>query len=151
MNLFKSALHNIGVVLVGLGIASIGAYLDSTLGVRRFHSVIAIFAAVPLLLAGFLLRVWATLFFYKRSDLAETSESTHHLWPLSFFTKSALSWKRVYLLRRRFADGIAQCCCHYRPSPPLWLLLVFGERKDSWKRISARTGLGTRTKSAVWV
>ena len=66
MNLFKSALHNIGVVLVGLGIASIGAYLDSTLGVRRFHSVIAIFAAVPLLLAGFLLRVWATLLFYER-------------------------------------------------------------------------------------
>ena len=66
MNLFKSAVHNIGVVLVGLGIASVGAYLDSLLGVRSFHSVIAIFAAVPLLLAGFLLRVWATLLFYER-------------------------------------------------------------------------------------
>ena len=66
MNLFKSALRNIGVVLVGLGIASIGAYLDSLLGVRSFHSVIAIVAAVPLLLAGFLLRVWATLLFYER-------------------------------------------------------------------------------------
>jgi hypothetical protein len=53
VNLFKSAVHNIGVVLVGLGIASVGAYLDSLLGVRRFHSLIAIFAAVPLLSPDF--------------------------------------------------------------------------------------------------
>jgi protein-S-isoprenylcysteine O-methyltransferase Ste14 len=66
VNLFKSALHNVGVVLVGLGVASVGAYLDALLGVRRFHSLVALFAAVPLLLAGFLLRVWATLLFYER-------------------------------------------------------------------------------------
>jgi protein-S-isoprenylcysteine O-methyltransferase Ste14 len=66
MNLFKSLLHNIGVVLVGLGITGIGAELDSLLGIRRFHSVIAIFAGVVLLTAGFLLRVWATFLFYER-------------------------------------------------------------------------------------
>ena len=66
MNLFKSLLHNIGVVLVGLGITGIGAELDSLLGIRRFHSVIAIFAGVMLLTAGFLLRVWATFLFYER-------------------------------------------------------------------------------------
>jgi protein-S-isoprenylcysteine O-methyltransferase Ste14 len=66
MNLFKSLLHNIGVLLVGLGVAGIGTKLDLLLGIRRLHSGLAMVAGVVLLAAGFLLRVWATFLFYDR-------------------------------------------------------------------------------------
>jgi len=65
MNLFKSILHNIGVVVVGLCVAFIGTRLDGLLGLRGLESIAATVAAWPLLVGGFLLRVWATFHFYE--------------------------------------------------------------------------------------
>src|SRR5215475_2627340 len=60
--LFKSILHNIGVVLVGIALAYLGKMVDSILGFPAFTSP---FLTGWLLLAvGFLLRVWATFYFY---------------------------------------------------------------------------------------
>lgn len=65
MNLFKSLLHNIGVVIVGLGVAFLGTRLDLLLGINGFDSIFASAAAWLLLTIGFLLRVWATFHFYE--------------------------------------------------------------------------------------
>jgi protein-S-isoprenylcysteine O-methyltransferase Ste14 len=64
--LFKSILHNIGVVIVGLGVAFIGTRLDSLLGLRDFSSVPTAVAGSLLLIIGFLTRVWATFYFYQK-------------------------------------------------------------------------------------
>ena len=66
MLLFKSLLHNIGVVIVGLGVAFIGTRLDSLLGLRDFRSVPTAVAGSLLLIIGFLTRVWATFYFYQK-------------------------------------------------------------------------------------
>lgn len=66
INLLKSLLHNIGVVIVGFAFAFLGSGIDSLLGIARFHSVFAIAAAWVLLSIGFLIRVWATYLFYGR-------------------------------------------------------------------------------------
>lgn len=66
VNLLKSVVHNIGVVLVGFGVAWIGTRLDLLVGWRQFHSTFATAAGWVLLDAGFLLRVWATFDFYER-------------------------------------------------------------------------------------
>jgi protein-S-isoprenylcysteine O-methyltransferase Ste14 len=65
MNLFKSILHNIGVVVVGLGLAFIGTRVDSLFGISDFHSIFATTLAWLLLAIGFLVRVWATFCFYE--------------------------------------------------------------------------------------
>src|SRR5258708_7944802 len=65
MVLFKSILHNIGVVIVGLGVAFLGTTVDSLLGVSVFHSVLAAAVGSVLLVIGFLVRVWATSLFYE--------------------------------------------------------------------------------------
>jgi protein-S-isoprenylcysteine O-methyltransferase Ste14 len=62
--IFKSILHNIGVVAVGLGIAYLGSLVDSLLGAPTFASPFVKAAALLLLALGFLLRVWATAYFY---------------------------------------------------------------------------------------
>jgi protein-S-isoprenylcysteine O-methyltransferase Ste14 len=67
LNLLKSLLHNIGVVLVGFGVAYLGAASDSLLGFPRFKSFLATTAAWLLITIGFLLRVWATFLFYQRN------------------------------------------------------------------------------------
>lgn len=64
VTLLKSILHNIGVVIVGLGLVYLGTILDSLLGVPAFVSPLAMAAALLLLMLGFLLRVWATFHFY---------------------------------------------------------------------------------------
>lgn len=64
VNLLKSILHNIGVVIVGLGIAYLGTIVDSLLGVSAFASPLVRAAALLLLAHGFLVRVWATVYFY---------------------------------------------------------------------------------------
>ena len=64
MNLFKSIVHNIGVVVVGMGVAFIGTRVDSFFGISDFHSIFATVLAWLLLVIGFLVRVWAT--FYER-------------------------------------------------------------------------------------
>lgn len=63
-DLLKSLLHNIGVVLVGFGVALIGVLIDHLLRIHAFHSLFALIAGAILLTAGFLLRVWATYDFY---------------------------------------------------------------------------------------
>jgi protein-S-isoprenylcysteine O-methyltransferase Ste14 len=65
MNLVKSILHNIGVVLVGLGIAFLGTKVDALLGIHGFHSTLASASGWLLLLIGFLVRVSATFYFYE--------------------------------------------------------------------------------------
>ena len=65
MPLAKSILHNIGVLIVGLAVASIGAGIDRLSGIREFRSVPAAAVGCLLLLAGFLLRVWAARLFYR--------------------------------------------------------------------------------------
>src|SRR5215831_16604843 len=64
VNLLKSILHNIGVVIVGLGIAYLGTRVDAFLGVPAFASPLVKAAALLLLALGFLVRVWATVYFY---------------------------------------------------------------------------------------
>jgi protein-S-isoprenylcysteine O-methyltransferase Ste14 len=66
VNLVKSLLHNIGVVIVGFGVAFLGAALDSLLGLRGFKSLPATTVAWLLIASGFFLRVWATFLFYER-------------------------------------------------------------------------------------
>jgi protein-S-isoprenylcysteine O-methyltransferase Ste14 len=63
--LLKSLLHNTGVVLVGLVLATLGSLLDRLFGIPEFHNRFAKTAASLLLAAGFALRVWATFDFYK--------------------------------------------------------------------------------------
>jgi len=62
--LLKSTLHNIGVVLVGLAVAYLGTMVDSVLGVSAFAFPLAKVVAWLLLALGFLVRVWATVYFY---------------------------------------------------------------------------------------
>jgi protein-S-isoprenylcysteine O-methyltransferase Ste14 len=64
MNLLKSIFHNIGVVLVGLGVAYVGTRLDSLLSVRDFRSLGATVVGCLLLSIGFFLRLWAACAFY---------------------------------------------------------------------------------------
>jgi protein-S-isoprenylcysteine O-methyltransferase Ste14 len=64
-SLAKSILHNIGVVIVGFGVALIGARIDSLVGIRGFASGLATAVGCLLLGLGFLLRVWATFCFYE--------------------------------------------------------------------------------------
>jgi protein-S-isoprenylcysteine O-methyltransferase Ste14 len=66
LNLLKSVLHNIGVLVVGFGVAYLGTRVDTLLGVSAFASPLVTAAAWLLLGLGFLLRVWATLHFYSR-------------------------------------------------------------------------------------
>jgi protein-S-isoprenylcysteine O-methyltransferase Ste14 len=66
VNLLKSLLHNIGVAMVGLGGALIGTRFDALLGIRDFKAVATTAAGWLLFATGFLLRVWATFYFYER-------------------------------------------------------------------------------------
>jgi protein-S-isoprenylcysteine O-methyltransferase Ste14 len=63
-NLLKSTLHNVGVLIVGLAVALLCAKIDSRIGIR-FHSIVAVIWGYLLLVIGFLLRLWATFYFYE--------------------------------------------------------------------------------------
>ena len=65
--LLKSILHNIGVVLVGIALAYLGAMVDSILGFPAFTSSFVTAAGWLLVAVGFLLRVWATFYFYRHN------------------------------------------------------------------------------------
>ena len=65
LSLFKSILHNIGVVLVGFGLAYLGTRSDLLLGISGFGYFLTTIAGWLLLIIGFLLRVWATFYFYQ--------------------------------------------------------------------------------------
>jgi protein-S-isoprenylcysteine O-methyltransferase Ste14 len=64
-NLAKSILHNISVVIVGFGVAFVCARLDLLIALRDFRSTVAMAGGGLLLCAGFLLRAWATFYFYQ--------------------------------------------------------------------------------------
>jgi protein-S-isoprenylcysteine O-methyltransferase Ste14 len=66
VNLFKSILHNIGVVIVGFVFGYLGRGIDSLLGIGEFHSVCALIAGCLFVSVGFMIRVWATFLFYER-------------------------------------------------------------------------------------
>ena len=87
--LFKSMLHNIGVVIVGFGFAFLGARLDWILGLTAFHSMVIQTLAVLLLTIGFLLRVWATYHFYQ-----------HHMRVISLVPQNALITTGPYRITR---------------------------------------------------
>jgi protein-S-isoprenylcysteine O-methyltransferase Ste14 len=65
LNFAKSLLHNIGVVIVGFGVAFIGTRLDLLIGLPDFRSIFAMVVGWLLVGAGFLLRAWATFYFYE--------------------------------------------------------------------------------------
>ena len=67
INLFKSLLHNIGIVILSLALAFLGKLIDSLLGLPTLMSMIAAIAGALLLLLGFLLRLWAVVHFYNHS------------------------------------------------------------------------------------
>jgi protein-S-isoprenylcysteine O-methyltransferase Ste14 len=66
MNLIKSILHNVGVVVVGFVFALIGVGLDTLLKISEIRSVSILILGCILLAIGFFLRVWATLYFYRQ-------------------------------------------------------------------------------------
>src|ERR1022692_1088994 len=66
MNLLKSIFHNIGVVIVGFVFAFPGTRLDLLLGLPACKSLLIAIVACLLLAMGFLIRVWATFYFYER-------------------------------------------------------------------------------------
>ena len=65
INLFKSLLHNIGIVLLSFALAYLGTLVDSRLGLPGLSSKIAATVGLLLLLLGFLLRLWAVVHFYN--------------------------------------------------------------------------------------
>jgi protein-S-isoprenylcysteine O-methyltransferase Ste14 len=64
-NLLKSVLHNIGVVVIGFGIAIVGTLIDPILGIAWISSSYAIAIGTLFLVIGFLFRVWAGFQFYE--------------------------------------------------------------------------------------
>jgi protein-S-isoprenylcysteine O-methyltransferase Ste14 len=66
MSLLKSILHNIGVLIVGFVFAFLCTRLDLLFGIQSFGSHFTTAIACLLLAIGFLLRVWATFYFYER-------------------------------------------------------------------------------------
>ena len=65
-NFLKSILHNIAVLIVGFVFASIGRWLDTVFKLPAFQSPIVTVIAVAFLAIGFMIRVWATLYFYEQ-------------------------------------------------------------------------------------
>jgi hypothetical protein len=116
-NLAKSILHNISVVIVGFGVAFVGTRLDLLIALRDFRSTVAMAGGGLLLCAGFLLRAWATFYFYQlRMKVISLEPLAALLWPLRLFAESALPWRqRVHLFWRRAGAGIAR-----RAHPDRW-------------------------------
>src|SRR5215217_3415027 len=115
LNLLKSILHNIGVVIVGLGFAYLGTRVDLLLGIRRFHSFLTTTAGWLLVIVGFLLRVWATFHFYQQRMKVISlvpPTGTYYLRSVSFLKKSAVSWRKCLCFFRSSATSwIASCTC----------------------------------------
>jgi protein-S-isoprenylcysteine O-methyltransferase Ste14 len=64
INLFKSVLHNVGVVAVALAWAYLGRFIDSLLRVPTFSSTLSTGFGLALLAVGFSIRTWAAVHFY---------------------------------------------------------------------------------------
>ena len=65
INLLKSVLHNLGVVIVSLALAYLATIIDSLVEFQGFSSPLAAGFGGLLILLGFLIRVWATFDFYN--------------------------------------------------------------------------------------
>jgi hypothetical protein len=63
----ESILHNIGVLIVGFGVAFIGTRVDVLFQVHAFHSLFATAAGLVLLALGFLLRRMGNVVFLRES------------------------------------------------------------------------------------
>src|SRR5262245_5311262 len=62
--LIKSVAHNIGVLAVGLLFAFAGSKIDRLVGWPAFELRLATNFGLLLLIIGFVLRVWASFYFY---------------------------------------------------------------------------------------
>jgi protein-S-isoprenylcysteine O-methyltransferase Ste14 len=67
INLFKSVLHNVGIVLMSLALAYLGTLIDWLLGLPSLSSKLAATVGGLLLTLGFLLRLWAVVHFYNHN------------------------------------------------------------------------------------
>lgn len=65
VNLLKSILHNIGVVLGSIGLAYVASLVDLLLGIATFSKPLTDVCGWLLVLLGFLTRLWATFHFYS--------------------------------------------------------------------------------------
>jgi protein-S-isoprenylcysteine O-methyltransferase Ste14 len=65
MIVIRSILHNLFVTAVGVVVALVGTGLDRLIGINEFRSSIATVVGSTLLLVGFLIRLWATYYFYQ--------------------------------------------------------------------------------------
>jgi protein-S-isoprenylcysteine O-methyltransferase Ste14 len=65
MIIIRSILHNLLVTAVGFVVALAGTWLDRLIGINEFRSSIATVIGSTLLVVGFLIRVWATYYFYQ--------------------------------------------------------------------------------------
>lgn len=157
VNAVKSLLHNIGVVIVGFGVAFLGAALDSLLGLIGFQSLFTTTVAWLLLATGFLLRVWATFYFYEQ-----------HMKVISFVPQKKLFTSGPYRFSRNplYLGGnvfIFLGAALFLGSPGGVLLTAINilavdmwirreerqlERDFRWNETSARTGYGTRVRCA---
>ena len=61
----KSILHNLAVVAVGFVVALVGLGLDRLFAIAEFRSISVTVIGSVLICTGFLIRAWATYFFYK--------------------------------------------------------------------------------------
>lgn len=66
INFLKSLLHNIGVLIVGFGLAFVATKLDGIFRINDFRTLFTAVAGCLLLTVGFFLRTWATFHFYMR-------------------------------------------------------------------------------------
>ena len=67
VNLFKSLLHNVGIVIMSLALAYLGTLIDWLLGLPSLASRLAATVGAVLLALGFLLRLWAVVHFYNHN------------------------------------------------------------------------------------
>ena len=121
-NLIRSIPHNIGVVLIGVGLAFVGTLIDSRLGMPSLWSGYAIATGCLLLVTGFLLRVWATFYFYENQarviSLNAATDPAHDR-SISLLTQSASSGRQcLYSFRRDALAGIAVWTCDHRHTSP---------------------------------
>lgn len=65
MPLLRSILHNMFVVFVGFVVALLGVWLDHVFHLHTIYSRGAFSIGFSFLVIGFLLRVWATYYFYR--------------------------------------------------------------------------------------
>ena len=65
MIIIRSILHNIFVTAVGFVVALVGTGLDKLIGIAEFRSTVSIVIGSVFLAVGFLIRFWATYYFYK--------------------------------------------------------------------------------------